>query len=268
MALLALVAGTSLLAFLPRSGRSAPRAAAGAGQARASLETAARTALSDTEGPKELPRLKQQVTVIRDSWGVPHIYAQNQHDMFFAQGFVTAQDRLFQMELWKRAGRGTLAEVLGPQYLDRDIGARLLSYRGDMDAEYASYAPESKQILEAFTEGINAYIRTRMAPGGPGVPLEFKKAGFSPEPWRPEDCLTRMAGFPLTRNAVTELAHAELVTMIGAKKASGLYDLDPPVEFDPAPGTDLGGLSPALLRNLVGSDVGITFPPQSPTADS
>jgi penicillin amidase len=161
MALLALVAGTSLLAFLPRSGTSAPRAAAGAGQARASLETAARTALSDTEGTKQLARLKQQVTVIRDSWGVPHIYAQNQHDMFFAQGFVTAQDRLFQMELWKRAGRGTLAEVLGPQYLDRDKGARLLSYRGDMDAEYASYAPETKQILESFTEGINAYMPTR-----------------------------------------------------------------------------------------------------------
>jgi penicillin G amidase len=270
MVLLALMVGTTLLTFLPRSGRRTPRAASarGAGQARASLEAAARTALSDTEGTTELPRLKQQVTVIRDSWGVPHIYAQNQHDMFFTQGFVTAQDRLFQMELWKRAGRGTLAEVLGPQYLDRDIGARLLRYRGDMDVEYASYSPESKQILEALTEGINAYIKTRMAPGGPGFPLEFKEAGFSPEPWKPEDCLTRMAGFPLTRNAVTELAHAELVTMIGAKKASELYDLDPPVEFDPAPGTDYAGLSPALLRNLVGSDVGITFPPQSSTADS
>jgi penicillin amidase len=163
MALLALVAGTNLLAFLPRAGTSATRAAAGAGQARASLEAAARTAPSDTEGTKELPRLKQQVTVIRDSWGVPHIYAQNQHDMFFAQGFVSAQDRLFQMALWKRAGRGTLAEVLCPRFLDRDIGARLLRYRGDMDAEYASYAPEGEQILEAFTEGINAYIKTRMA---------------------------------------------------------------------------------------------------------
>ena len=95
---------------------------------------------------------------MRDRWGVAHIYAQNQHDLFFAQGFVAAQDRLFQMELWKRSGQGRLAEVLGPSALQRDINARLLSYRGDMKAEYESYSPDTQQILEAFTAGINAYI--------------------------------------------------------------------------------------------------------------
>ena len=229
---------------------------------------AAHAALSDTQGTRKLPGLEKQVTVIRDTWGVPHIYAQNQHDMFFAQGFVTAQDRLFQMELWKRVGQETLAEVLGPKYLDRDIGARLLEYRGDMAAEYASYAPDAKEILEAFTEGINAYINVCMAPGGPGLPVEFKEAGFAPSLWKPEDCLTRMAGFPMTRNAVTELAHAQLVTMIGAKRASQFYNLDPPLELDPAPGADYNGLSPALVRNLVGSDVGITFPPRNQTTES
>jgi hypothetical protein len=86
--------------------------------------------------------------------------------MFFAQGYATAQDRLFQMELWRRAGQGTLAEILGATFLQRDIGARLLRYRGDMAEEYGSYAPDGKQILEAFTDGINAYIKTISAPGG------------------------------------------------------------------------------------------------------
>jgi penicillin G amidase len=217
---------------------------------------------------QKLPGLQQPVTVIRDTWGVPHIYAQNQHDMFFAQGFATAQDRLFQMELWKRAGQGTLAEVLGPTFLQRDIGARLLRYRGDMATEYASYAPDGKQILEAFTDGINAYIKTVSVPGGSGLTPDFKAAGFSPELWKPEDVLTRMAGFPMTRNAVAELAHAELVKMLGAKQASSLYDFNPPVELDPAPGLDLSGLSSSLVRNLVGSDVGISFPPRTQTADS
>jgi penicillin amidase len=200
--------------------------------------------------------------VLRDRWGVPHIYAKNEHDLFFAQGLVTAQDRLFQMELWKRVGQGRLAEVLGPSYLRRDIDARLLAYRGSMADEYASYAPDARQILEAFTEGINAEIARRLAASGPGLPLEFQLAGFKPEPWKPEDCLTRMAGFPMTRNSVAELLHAKLVTLIGAKKASELLGLDPPVVFDPPPGEDLSKLSPELLRNLQGSDSSMALVPE------
>src|SRR5205807_1248123 len=99
----------------------------------------ARAALSQTSGNLKIEGLEQQVTVLRDKWGVAHIYAKNQHDLFFAQGFVAAQDRLFQMELWKRAGQGRLAEVLGPSAMERDRYARLLRYRGDMEAEYSSY---------------------------------------------------------------------------------------------------------------------------------
>ena len=79
--------------------------------------------------------LNKPVEILRDRWGVPHIYAQSQHDLFFAQGLVAAQDRLFQMELWKRAGQGRLAEILGPAFLARDVNARMLRYRGDMKAE-------------------------------------------------------------------------------------------------------------------------------------
>ena len=241
------------------------KAAASADSSQVLAERAHR-ALSKTSGKLTLPGLEKPVNVLRDPWGVAHIYAQNQHDLFFAQGFVTAQDRLFQMELWKRIGQGRLAEIFGPAYLERDINARRLAYRGSMTDEYASYASDAKQILEAFTQGINAEITLRTAPGGPGLPLEFQLAGFAPEKWKPEDCLSRMAGFPMTRNAVTEMLHAKLVTLLGVKKASALLDLDPPIQLDDFPGLDLSGLSPELLRDLQGSDSSMTFPPDPAAA--
>jgi penicillin G amidase len=230
------------------------------------LEARARATLSVTNGTLKLAGLEHPVIVLRDPWGVPHIYAENEHDLFFAQGFVAAQDRLFQMELWKRVGQGRLAEVFGPAYLERDINARRLAYRGSMADEYTSYAADAKQILEAFAQGINAEIALRTAQGGPGLPLEFQLAGFAPEPWKPEDCLSRMAGFPMTRNAVTELLHAKLVTLLGTKKASTLLNLDPPITLDSFPGEDLTLLTPELLRDLQGSDSSMTMPPNLATA--
>jgi penicillin G amidase len=199
-------------------------------------ETAERS-LSQLRGTAKLQGLHKPVEILRDHWGVAHIYAQNQHDLFFAQGFVAAQDRLFQMELWKRSGQGRLAEVLGPSALLRDINARLLQYRGDMNSEYESYSPGTKEILTAFTDGINAYIGATLA-SSQALPLEFQIAGFKPEPWKAEDCLSRMAAFAMTGNGFSELAHAEAVATIGAKKAAELFEFDPAVELDPAAGVD------------------------------
>jgi len=144
-------------------------------------------------GTQQLPGLHHPVRVQRDRWGVAHIYARDQHDLFFAQGFVTAQDRLFQMELWKRAGQGRLAEILGPAAIPRDVNARRLRYRGDMSAEYRSYAPDTRDILQAFTAGINAFIAAMERPGGPGLAVEFRLAAFKPESWRAQDCMNRLA---------------------------------------------------------------------------
>src|SRR5205809_5893529 len=94
-----------------------------------------------------LPGLHQPVDILRDRWGVPHIYATNADDLFFAQGFVQAQDRLFQIDLWKRGTSGHLAEVLGPDYLESDRMSRLVRYRGDMATEWSSYAPDGQQII-------------------------------------------------------------------------------------------------------------------------
>jgi penicillin amidase len=225
-----------------------------------SMTARASAALSPVNGKLSVPGLSRPVTVLRDRWGVAHIYAKNQHDLFFGQGFVAAQDRLFQMELWKRSGQGRLAEVIGPSALPRDIHARQLRYRGDMRAEYESYSPDTESILRAFTDGINAEIQSLSKKDGPGLPLEFQLAGFRPEPWKPEDCLNRMAAFSMTGNAFSELRNAALVAKLGVQRASGVLDLDPPVALDPATGADLHGLNPSLLKNLIGSDVRMEFP--------
>ncbi len=233
--------------------------AAAAAGTEADARSDAQRALAVVSGRVQTPGLHHAVRVLRDRWGVAHIYAQDSHDLFFAQGLVAAQDRLFQMELWKRAGQGRLSEVLGPQALARDVNARALQYRGDMRREYSSYSPDTQAILTAFTDGINAYIRTLTATGGPGLPVEFRLAGFAPEDWHPEDCLNRMAAFSMTGNAFSELEHAQALAELGTGMAAKVLEFDPPVALDPAPGVDLHGLTPDLLKNLVGSDRRIEF---------
>ena len=145
----------------------------------ASSPVAATKALAVVSGTLHMPGLRAPVRVLRDRWGVAHIYAGNAHDLFFAQGVVAAQDRLFQMEVWKRAGKGRLSEILGPSALQRDVTARALQYRGDLQAEYASYSADGESILTAFTDGINTYIASLGTSSGPGLPIEFQLAGFA-----------------------------------------------------------------------------------------
>ena len=224
------------------------------------LTARAQAALAEIRGTVAAPGLHRSVRVQRDKWGVAHVYASDAHDLFFAQGFVAAQDRLFQMELWKRAGQGRLAEILGPTAVERDAQARRLRYRGDLKAEYASYSPNTLSILQAFTDGINAYIKALQAPGGRGLPVEFQIAGFAPEPWQPTDCLNRLAAYSMMGNASSELLHAQLVALLGAAQATALFSFDPKVQLAPAPGVDFTGLSPALLANVVSGDKRIPFP--------
>src|SRR5579871_227051 len=229
-------------------------------QDKLTLAAQARAALSVVSGSLHLPGLGRPVRVLRDPWGIAHIYAENPHDLFFAQGFVAAQDRLFQMEMWKRAGQGRLSETLGPSALARDVSARKLIYRGDLDAEYQSYDPHAQEILAAFTDGINAYIKSVTGAAGSHLPVEFKMAGFEPDPWEPRDCLNRMAAYSMTGNAVNELQYAQALRELGPGRAAKIVDFDPAVRLDPDPALDLNGLSPELLASFVGSDHRIVFP--------
>jgi len=100
--------------------------------------------------PVPLAGLQQPVEVLRDRWGVPHIYARNTHDLFFAQGYITAKDRLFQIDSWRRVGAGKLAEVLGPRLIDRDRPARSINFHGDWNREWAAYGPGTREIVTAL----------------------------------------------------------------------------------------------------------------------
>src|SRR5262245_14135188 len=110
------------------------------------LHTPAKAVLARLEGEIRLVGLKGRVEVLRDRWGIAHIYAADADDLFFAQGFVAAQDRLFQIDWWRRLGTGEMAEAFGPGYLESDRFARLLRYRGDVEAEWASYSPDTRRI--------------------------------------------------------------------------------------------------------------------------
>jgi penicillin G amidase len=105
-----------------------------------------------------LQYLRQPVEILIDRWGVPHIYAKNESDLFFAQGFYVARLRLFQIDLWRRRGLGQLAEVFGPAYVEQDKATRLFLYRGDMKKEWSVYSPDTEQMFQRFVAGINAYI--------------------------------------------------------------------------------------------------------------
>ena len=102
--------------------------------------------------------LQKSVEILRDQWGINHIYAQNQHDLFFVQGYAAAKDRLFQFEIWRRQATGSVAEILGTEEINRDIGARLFKFRGDLTEELNYYHPQGKVIIGAYVEGVNQYI--------------------------------------------------------------------------------------------------------------
>jgi len=133
------------------------------------------------------------VEVLRDSNGVNHIYAQNEHDLFFAQGYCAARDRLFQFEIWRRQATGTMAEILGERELQRDIGARLFRFRGDLNKELNHYHPRGAAIIQAFTDGINAWI-SQVTEDDSKLPVEFRMLGIKPGLWSPEVVISRHQG--------------------------------------------------------------------------
>ncbi len=105
-----------------------------------------------------LEGLDTRAEIVVDNWGIPHIRAGSLRDLFFAQGFDAARDRLWQIDLWRKRELGRLAADFGPGYLAQGRAAQLFTYRGDMDAEWAAYSPDAKDICTAFTAGINAFI--------------------------------------------------------------------------------------------------------------
>jgi penicillin amidase len=194
----------------------------------------------------QLPGLKAPVEILRDRWGVPHIYAQNADDLFFANGYMNARDRLFQIDLWRRVGTGKLAEVLGPAHVARDRMSLLFRFRGDWNAEWKSYAPDARQILVAFTNGINAYIKSL---NGKRT-VEFQAAGYDPGLWIPEDCLARVSVMSMTRNAMREVARSQDVVHFGLEALLQHQPLHPSVPVGLPPGVNLAAIGYNVLRDF------------------
>jgi penicillin amidase len=207
--------------------------------------TAAR-ALAQLDGTILVFGLREPVEVLRDRWGVPHIFAKNTEDLFFAQGYVVAQDRMWQLEMWRRNGEGRLAEVLGPQYVTRDRFARLLAFRGNWDDEFKKYHPEGRSIFESFARGVNASIQKALDENK--IPVEFQVMGFRPQPlWTGRTLLTRMPGWTLSRNASSEVQRAMDIKTMGIDKVLELKPTDPEKKFGVPEGLDLADIDAAVL---------------------
>ena len=149
-----------------------------------------------------LPGLEGSVEIVTDRWGINHIYAETEADLFFAQGYAVARDRLFQLEIWRRQATGTVAEILGRRELERDIGARLHRFRGDLARELNYYHDRGDQIIPAFVRGINVYI-DQTATNPDLLPLEFNLLGITPQQWTPAVVISRHQG--LVSNVRSEI---------------------------------------------------------------
>ena len=163
--------------------------------------------------PIKAPGLQRPARILVDTWGVPHIYAASQDDVFFVQGFNAARDRLFQIDLWRRRGLGELASVFGPSYVEQDRATRLFLYRGDMAAEWKAYGADAQKTSARFVAGINAYI-DHVERKPELLPFEFRQLRYKPAKWRPED-VVRIRSHGLTRNLTQEFARAQLVCRAG-----------------------------------------------------
>ena len=186
------------------------------------------------DGTLAVAGLEAPVDVIRDGWGVPHIYAQNEHDLFFAQGYVHAQDRLWQMEFNRRIGNGTLSAALGESTVDADRFLRTVGLRRSAERDWALADDDMCAIIDAYAAGVNAYIETHRD----RLPLEFTILGVDPAPWTPVDILAwgKVMSLNLGGNYEMELLRARIIAELGEGAARQLlppYDDSAPVIIPP-----------------------------------
>lgn len=186
-----------------------------------------RQSLPVTQGELTVNGLAAPVTVWRNDYGVPHIEAESDADLFFAQGYVTAQDRLFQMDLSRRQASGELSEVVGAKALERDKFFRTFGLRRAAVASWDSYSPEAKRVLEAYAAGVNAFMEEAIA--NKTLPVEFKLLGYEPKPWTPTDSLTigKYMAFDLGGHWESQVFRYYLVQNFSEQKALDLFPTYP-----------------------------------------
>ena len=187
------------------------------------LYSVERRELPQLDGTITLSGLSGPVTIIRDHLGVPHVRAASYDDLFFAQGFVTAQDRLWQMDVSRRYAAGTLAEVLGPRLLPHDRRQRYLQIRASCERAMATLDPQQRHYLDMYARGVNALIeRSRN-----NLPLEFRILRYTPSPWRAEDSLLTGANMDQMLNTQydLELKRERVIGHLNAQEIADLYPM-------------------------------------------
>jgi penicillin G amidase len=244
--------------------------------ARFAIKGLSRRRLPKVEGEIKLAGLNAPVEILRDSWGIPHIYAQSTADALYAQGFVQAQDRLFQMELNRRTGQGTLSELFGELALDTDRIIRTFGFHrlGKVDWENASR--ELKDGILAYTAGVNAFLEHPKTK----LPLEFSLIGHKPAAWTPQDSMgfTRVMMWQLSHAWQGEIIRAEIIEKVGVEHAAELeihYPEDNPltlpkgIEFNPlALDGSLSAVTGPFLARGKGSNAWTVAPGRSETGNA
>lgn len=185
------------------------------------------------EGEVELAGLNDRVEVLRDDLGVPHIYATNEHDLFFAQGYTHAQDRFWQMDFWRHIGAGRLSEMFGDSQVDSDLFLRSLGFEAIVEKEWATMGSPSREILSSYAEGVNSYLEDR---SGAEVSLEYavlgiQNSGYQIEPWKPTDTLmwAKVMAWDLGGNLEAEVERALLGHVLPPERVAQLF---PPFSDD------------------------------------
>lgn len=237
--------------------KTAAAAAGIAGLAGGAYYLFMRRPLPKTNGTLTVAELHEPVEIATDRYGVPHIYAHNEDDLYLAQGYVHAQYRLWQMELNRRIGSGRLSEVFGEMTVEADRFARRLGMHRAATAGVRTLSAHSARILDAYTRGVNAFISSHRN----NLPVEFTLLRINPTPWQPADTLqwSKMMGWNLGGNWETEVIRARLIARLGAERASRLeagYDPAHPLIIPPGvayEGANLGMLEQyAALKQLSG----------------
>lgn len=213
-----------------------------------------RSSLPQLEGEIALETLSGTVTIARDARGIPHISAASDNELFYAMGFVHAQDRLWQMEANRRIGRGRLAEVVGAPALGFDKYFRTLGFAVRAERAYENLDAATKESLEQYAAGVNAYLQTRTG----ALPPEFVLFGIDPEPWHPVDTMVwqKLMWLDLSGNMRHELARAQLLTKLTPEQVHAIYptypgDKEPPL---PALASLYDGLPFAALDAVMGEE--------------
>jgi penicillin amidase len=225
----------------------------------------AQTLSSVTHREVAVPGLDKPVDIVVDQWGIAHIFAGSVHDAFFAQGYNAARDRLWQIDLWRKRGLGRLSASFGSAYAAQDRAARLFLYRGDMDAEWASYGPDAKADAQAFVDGINAYVVAVRIVAAP-IPVEFKLTGSMPELWSVDD-VVRVRSNGLTRNVDSEVARAQVACAAGLGADLLRRKIEPPHPLVTPAGLNPCDVPADVLADYKLATKDVTFAP-APTASA